>query len=179
MGTDLRNEPRRLTTDHAENSRQPLVDFAASAVCTEFRITRSSLFSSARGKQESRGRRALAITLSEHGFSQAELVRIIDRDHSFVSRVVRDGREALPPDATPRLERVREAVRGFAAGVVSLPPGWWCAARDAVLKAMWAHTTMSDDEIATALGCAVSDVAARAEAIGLMSDDYPILEVAE
>jgi len=176
---DMRKSARHHGAVHGENSRQTLIDFAASAACTEFRVSRSTLFSMARGKQESRARRALVLTLTENGFSQAEIVRVVDRDHSFVSRIVCDGFAAMPDDAQPRLERVREAVRRFVDGTVSLPRGWWCEARDAALKAMWAHTTMSDAEIATALGCAEADVKARAEALGMMSDDYPILEVAE
>ena len=112
---------------------------------------------------------------SATGASYGRIGRVINREQS----VVRYGFAKLKAaEKEPLLREVVDIEKQLTtriAAIRAVASTFWTPERDRVLKAYWTRSQKTDAEIANLVGCSENDVPCRAEALGLMSDEWPKL----
>lgn len=127
-------------------------------------------------------RRAAAYLLNEcAGFPSPRIGRILNLEASTVRHAIRQAREALldDPAFAVRVAELRDGITGaaYVDARAKKIRKFWTRERDARLRHAWTESVATDAQIAQLVGCREADVAPRAEALGLMSDDYPPNEI--
>ncbi len=120
-------------------------------------------------------RKAIVRALSDHtATTRREMANLLCKDVSSISHLAHYRVRDAEPRYRAKMQKLCDAIAAFAAGGRSAPAEFWTEAKDQALRVMWASPDMTDTQIAAALGCSPGDVPARAQALGIMTDAFPI-----
>lgn len=145
---------------------------ALGLIGAHFALTRRAITSERRDQVAVDARRCFCWLMTRRTTaSSARIGRYINRDHTTVLHALRTVRELAANDPLHGdLSRLDDDLTDIIAGGYH-----WTPQRDDALSTMWRLTAMTDAQIAASLGCQPAEVAVRAEALGLMTDEWPVL----